>query len=56
MAGNASDARRRAEEKLQQAIRAGVDRRDIEILKAAFSAACAEEDRQTGTNPFRRHY
>ena len=50
LAGNATDARIRAENALRQAKAAGADQKDIAILQSAYDAARTEELRQTGKN------
>lgn len=50
MAGNQTDARIRAENKLKAAKASGADKKTIDILQAEFDAARAIELRATGKN------
>ena len=50
MAGNATDARIRAENALKRAKASGADPKDVAILQSAYDAARTEELRQTGKN------
>ena len=48
MAGNQSDARRRAERELKEAKAAGAPQKVIDVLQAAYNAASYEEDHAMG--------